>query len=90
MCYDFHIDKGSSFNEARWKCQKTTNGDLIHNFKGITNAFIIAELERRKEKLKTQLVWIGAQKEPGLTSKIWKWINGKELYFFPYSNFKYI
>lgn len=40
-------------------------------------SFLYAELERRKPNLKTQLVWIGAQKEPGLTSRTWKWVNGK-------------
>lgn len=42
-------------------------------------SFLYAELERRKPNLKTQLVWIGAQKEPGLTSRTWKWVNGKLL-----------
>lgn len=26
--------------------------------------------------MKTQLVWIGAQKEPGITARTWKWVNG--------------
>lgn len=42
-------------------------------------SFIHAELERRKPTLKTQLVWIGALKEPGLTSRTWKWVNGEFL-----------
>lgn len=52
-------------------------GNLVHEFHGPANDYIIAELERRKVELKTQLVWIGAQKEPGLTSRTWKWVNGK-------------
>lgn len=40
-------------------------------------SFLHAELERRKPNLKTQLVWIGAQKEPGVTSRTWKWVNGE-------------
>ncbi|XP_025834968.1 sushi, von Willebrand factor type A, EGF and pentraxin domain-containing protein 1 [Agrilus planipennis] len=42
-----------------------------------TTNFLHAELERRKPNLKTQLVWIGAQKEPGLTSRTWKWVDGE-------------
>lgn len=73
--------KGASFDFAREKCKKN-NGDLIHGFKGVTTSFILAELERRKEKLKTQLVWIGAQKEPGVVVKTWKWVDGKCFYKF--------
>lgn len=51
-------------------------GDLIHNFSGTTKDYILSELERRKGELRTQLVWIGAQKEPGYTSRTWKWVNG--------------
>lgn len=41
-------------------------------------SFLISELERRKSNLTTQLVWIGAQKEPGVISRIWKWVDGKQ------------
>lgn len=53
-------------------------GDLIHDFRGTTKDYILSELERRKTELRTQLVWIGAQKEPGYTSRTWKWVNGKK------------
>lgn len=70
------MGKGNSFAEARAYC-KSHSGDLVHSLTpGATN-FIHAELERRKPQLKTQLVWIGAQKEPGLTSRTWKWVNGE-------------
>lgn len=49
----------------------------MHDFRGAANDYILAELERRKSELKTQLVWIGAQKEPGITSRTWKWVNGE-------------
>lgn len=75
ICYEFHVGKGGSFEEARSRCQKN-NGDLVHGFKGATTAFLVGELERRKEKIKTQLVWIGAQKEPGIASRTWKWVDG--------------
>lgn len=51
-------------------------GDLIYDFRGPTKDYILSELERRKGELRTQLVWIGAQKEPGFTSRTWKWVNG--------------
>ncbi|XP_017853153.1 sushi, von Willebrand factor type A, EGF and pentraxin domain-containing protein 1 [Drosophila busckii] len=74
-CYDFHITKGESFDKAQAIC-KQTGGDLVHNFRGATSSYLLSELERRKTELKPQLVWIGAQKEPGITSRTWKWVNG--------------
>lgn len=44
---------------------------------GISSVFILNNLERRKDKLKTQLVWIGAQKEPQITARTWRWVDGK-------------
>lgn len=55
----------------------STGGDLIHNFRGPAHDYILSELDRRKGELRTQLVWIGAQKEPGFTARVWKWVNGK-------------
>lgn len=57
-------------------------GALIHDFRGTTKDYILSELERRKTELRTQLVWIGAQKEPGYTSRTWKWVNGNYIQFF--------
>lgn len=54
-------------------------GNLLHDFRGATKDFVLSELERRKTELRTQLVWIGAQKEPGYTSRTWKWVNGNEM-----------
>lgn len=75
-CYEFGVNKGGSFVEARNQC-KSRGGDLVHSLIPASTSFITAELERRKSKLKTQLVWIGATKEPGITSRTWKWVNGK-------------
>ncbi|KAM7347402.1 CUB and Sushi multiple domains furrowed [Cochliomyia hominivorax] len=75
-CYEFHVTKGENFEKAQQMC-KTTGGNLVHDFRGAANDYILAELERRKSELKTQLVWIGAQKEPGITSRTWKWVNGE-------------
>ncbi|XP_052871678.1 sushi, von Willebrand factor type A, EGF and pentraxin domain-containing protein 1 [Anopheles cruzii] len=74
-CYEFHITRGESFEKARAIC-RSNGGDLIHDFRGVTTDYIISELERRKSDLRTQLVWIGAQKEPGITSRTWKWVDG--------------
>jgi len=75
-CYEFNVNRGASFADARQKCQ-ATGGDIVHGFRGSSSTFLAAELERRKSRLKTQLIWIGAQKEPGLTSRTWKWVNGE-------------
>lgn len=64
-------------------------GDLMHDFRGPSQDYVLSELDRRKGELRTQLVWIGAQKEPGFTSRVWKWVNGMYnsflLYFVCYS-----
>lgn len=75
-CYEFGVTRGGSFLEARNYC-KSHNGDLVHGMSQGATTYLYAELERRKPMLKTQLVWIGAQKEPGLTSRVWKWVNGE-------------
>lgn len=75
-CYEFHVTRGEDYDNARKMCQ-STGGDLIHEFRGPSKDYILSELERRKSDLKTQLVWIGAQKDPGLTARTWKWVNGE-------------
>lgn len=49
----------------------------MNDFRGPSQDYVLSELDRRKGELRTQLVWIGAQKEPGYTSRVWKWVNGK-------------
>ncbi|XP_057333972.1 sushi, von Willebrand factor type A, EGF and pentraxin domain-containing protein 1 isoform X2 [Microplitis mediator] len=75
-CYEFIVTKGGSFQDARNYC-KSRSGDLVHGFKGISSTFILNNLEKRKHKLKTQLVWIGAQKEPSITARTWRWVDGE-------------
>ncbi|GAB1862793.1 Sushi, von Willebrand factor type A, EGF and pentraxin domain-containing protein 1 [Camponotus japonicus] len=75
-CYEFIVKKGGSFQEARNYC-KNRGGDLVHGFQGASSIFILNNLERRKDKLKTQLVWIGAQKEPQITARTWRWVDGE-------------
>jgi hypothetical protein len=76
MCYEFNLGSGGSFEHARLKCQEN-NGDLVHGLRGVTPTFLIGELDRRREKIKAQLIWIGVKKDPGLTSRTWRWVNGK-------------
>lgn len=52
---------------------------MIHDFRGPAHDYILSELDRRKGELRTQLVWIGAQKEPGFTARVWKWVNGMHI-----------
>ncbi|XP_044588526.1 sushi, von Willebrand factor type A, EGF and pentraxin domain-containing protein 1 isoform X2 [Cotesia glomerata] len=75
-CYEFIVTKGGSFHDARNYC-KSRSGDLVHGFKGVSSTFILNNLEKRKDKLKTQLVWIGAQKEPSITARTWRWVDGE-------------
>lgn len=77
-CYEFNVGRGASFGAAQMECRKH-GGDLAHGLRGAHNIFLLAELERRKSSLKTQLVWIGAQKEPSLASHTWKWVDGMRL-----------
>jgi Lectin C-type domain len=88
-CYEFHVTRGESFERARDICKKH-GGDLIYNFRGPTQHFILSELERRKPDLRTQLVWIGAQKEPGLTARTWKWVNGTYILVTLYANREFL
>ncbi|KAK9882914.1 hypothetical protein WA026_023762 [Henosepilachna vigintioctopunctata] len=74
-CFEFGVARGRSFKDARSYCQKY-KGDLVHNMGQSATQFLHSELERRRSSFKTQLVWIGAQKEPGHISRTWKWING--------------
>uniref|UniRef100_A0ABD2WSD8 Sushi, von Willebrand factor type A, EGF and pentraxin domain-containing protein 1 n=1 Tax=Trichogramma kaykai TaxID=54128 RepID=A0ABD2WSD8_9HYME len=44
---------------------------------GAATTFVTNNLERRKSKLKTTFVWIGAQKEPSTAPTPWKWVDGE-------------
>ncbi|XP_015517072.1 sushi, von Willebrand factor type A, EGF and pentraxin domain-containing protein 1 isoform X1 [Neodiprion lecontei] len=75
-CYEFVVTKGGSFQDAKNYCQ-ARGGDLVHGFMGASSNFILNNLERRKNKLKTQLVWIGAEKEPQIAARTWRWVDGE-------------
>ncbi|CAB3383572.1 Hypothetical predicted protein [Cloeon dipterum] len=76
-CYEFHTTKGASYEQARASCRRVPGGDLLHAPGTAHNGFVLSELERRKPKLKTQLVWLGATRDPGYTSRTWRWVNGE-------------
>ncbi|KAJ8897059.1 hypothetical protein PR048_002405 [Dryococelus australis] len=75
-CYEFSVARGGSFSEARAHC-KSHGGDLVYGLQGAASTFLLQELERRKPRLKTQLVWVGAQREPGILSRTWRWVDGE-------------
>ncbi|CAG9857786.1 unnamed protein product [Phyllotreta striolata] len=75
-CYKFETAKGGSFADARTTC-RNQYGDLVHSISPSDNIFIHSELDRRKSKMRTQFVWIGAQKEPSVVSRTWKWVDGE-------------
>lgn len=52
---------------------------MPYDTQGAASVYILNNLERRKDKLKTQLVWIGAQKEPLITARTWRWVDGEYL-----------
>ncbi|XP_034232055.1 sushi, von Willebrand factor type A, EGF and pentraxin domain-containing protein 1 [Thrips palmi] len=76
VCFELAVKSGGSFEAARSAC-RAHGGDLVHGLSGARNLFLLAELERRKQTLKTQLVWIGAQKDPGVVSRTWRWVDGE-------------
>ncbi|XP_055388118.1 sushi, von Willebrand factor type A, EGF and pentraxin domain-containing protein 1 [Condylostylus longicornis] len=77
-CYEFHTTSGNKFTEAQKIC-KRNGGNLINNFLGSPSKYVNSVLERRKGTLKTNLIWIGAQKDEGITARSWKWIEGNTI-----------
>ncbi|XP_066954773.1 P-selectin [Macrobrachium rosenbergii] len=75
-CYELQITEGGTFERGREHCQGE-GGDLVHGVGKITHSFLASELDRVKDKMKTNLFWIGAQKEPSFISRTWKWIDGE-------------
>lgn len=73
-CYEFQITEGGTFERGREYCQ-ARGGDLVHGIGKVTHSFLVSEMERVKDKTKTQLIWIGAQKEPSFISRTWRWVD---------------
>ncbi|CAN8001467.1 unnamed protein product, partial [Ixodes hexagonus] len=76
-CYEFQGSRGGSFQDASAYCQ-TRGGLLVHGVDDLILPFVSAELERRRDKLKSKLVWMGAQRRTGigLGKRGWYWVNG--------------
>ncbi|XP_037529737.1 CUB and sushi domain-containing protein 3 isoform X2 [Rhipicephalus sanguineus] len=77
-CYEFQGSRGGSFQDASSYCQ-ARGGLLVHSVDDLTLPFISAELERRREKLKSKLVWMGAQRRTGIGpgKRGWFWVSGE-------------
>lgn len=75
-CYEFQTSKGGSFETASDYC-RARGGLLLHGTRDLTHHFIASELERRKEALKSKLVWLGAQRDQGLRARTWHFVDGK-------------
>ncbi|KAH6922220.1 hypothetical protein HPB50_010883 [Hyalomma asiaticum] len=82
-CYEFQGSRGGSFQDASSYCQASISpvrgGLLVHSVDDLTLPFISAELERRREKLKSKLVWMGAQRRTGIGpgKRGWFWVSGE-------------
>lgn len=75
-CYEFQTAKGGSFGTAADYC-RARGGLLLHATKDLTHHFIASELERRKDALKSKLIWLGAQRDQGLRARTWHWVDGE-------------
>lgn len=74
-CYEFQSQKGGSFETAADYC-RARGGLMLHGTQDLTHHFIASELKRRKEVLKSKLVWLGAQRDQGLRARTWHWVDG--------------
>ncbi|XP_076332272.1 CUB and sushi domain-containing protein 1-like [Tachypleus tridentatus] len=75
-CYEFQGGKGGTFGDADRSCQEH-GGWIVQSISNVTHRFLSSELERLKDKLKSKLVWFGAQREPGVVSQKWHWVNNQ-------------
>ncbi|CAG7727446.1 unnamed protein product [Allacma fusca] len=75
-CFEFAVQSGQTFEGARSQCI-SRGGDLpsenalIHP----TLNLITSTLDKLKDKLKRPLVWIGVERDPGFTSRTWRWVS---------------
>ncbi|KAG1682277.1 CUB and sushi domain-containing protein 2 [Nymphon striatum] len=80
-CFEFQVSKGGTLEQAERYCQER-KGHVVNNFNYVKNNFITAELNRLKSTIKTQLLWIGAKRQPGIVSRKWSWLDGNEVKLF--------
>ena len=79
-CYEFQVDKDGDLETARSQCSASfVNGDLLQELSPKVFGVIKEQLEQRKLRMRSnKLVWLGAQREPGPLSRLWKWIGSGE------------
>ncbi|XP_015909943.2 P-selectin isoform X1 [Parasteatoda tepidariorum] len=77
-CYEFQVQKGGSYDTAEEYC-RARGGLMLHGDRDLSHHFIASELERRKDSLKSKLVWLGAQRDQGLRAKTWHWVDGSSV-----------
>lgn len=77
-CYEFATKSGQTFSGARSQCL-ARSGDLATENQLKPNSpnlnFINTILDRLKPTLKRPLIWIGVERDPGFTSRSWRWID---------------
>ncbi|KAB7498922.1 Macrophage mannose receptor 1 [Armadillidium nasatum] len=80
-CYEFQVTSGGTFDVARNYCQKRRNGDLVQFIEPLTQSFLSTELQRidSEVELQIKMLWIGLQKEPQFTSRVWRWLDGTKV-----------
>ncbi|XP_037088646.1 P-selectin-like, partial [Pollicipes pollicipes] len=76
VCYELQLSEGANYLDARRYCQKFS-GDLAHTMPDPAFQFLIGQLERKKDEIKTQRLWIGVHKASG--SQNWEWVNGEPI-----------
>ncbi|XP_076319115.1 P-selectin-like isoform X1 [Tachypleus tridentatus] len=77
-CYEFQGDKGGTFTNADQYC-RARGGFIVHSTGNVIHNFLSSELERKKDNLKSNLVWLGAQREHGIVSQKWHWVNNRTI-----------
>ena len=74
LCCSAQVQEGGSFETAKEKCA-ARDSTLAQHIQPITQNFLASELARMD--LKTQLLWIGLEKDHGHISRTWRWVDGQ-------------
>ncbi|KAF2351791.1 C-type lectin-like, partial [Trinorchestia longiramus] len=77
-CYQFQTQQGGTYEVAKDKCA-ARKATLVQHIAPITQDFLTSELKRMESSMTSKLLWIGVEKEPKHTSRIWRWIDGTEV-----------
>ncbi|XP_021968417.1 sushi, von Willebrand factor type A, EGF and pentraxin domain-containing protein 1 isoform X1 [Folsomia candida] len=77
-CFEFATKSGQTFSGARSQCV-ARKGDLLtenHLKPNSPNQYLVTTtLDVLKPGLKRPLIWIGVERDPGFTSRTWRWID---------------